>query len=67
MLTVMVVLYSPLTKAEDPDTKFAGEYSPPSGETKVQFRESKALAQATKIAFSPTFRFSLVGFFVIIR
>jgi hypothetical protein len=36
----MVVLYSPLTEAPDPETKLAGEYWPPSGETKVQFRDS---------------------------
>ena len=35
---------------------------------KVQLRDSKALAQATKVADPPTFlSFSLVGFFVIVR
>ena len=57
-----VVLCSPLTYVPEPATKFAGVYSPPSGETKVQVRESKALAPAMKMALSPVTRFSLVGF-----
>ena len=61
----MVVLVSPLIVTEEPEMKLQGEYSPPSGETKVQFRESKTLAQATKIALPPTVLFSFVGFLVI--
>ena len=62
----MVVLYSPSIFAEEPATKFRGVYSPPFGETKVQVRDSYALAQATKMAVPPDFLLSLVGFLVMV-
>ena len=63
-----VVEYSPDT--DDPAKtlrKFCTEYSPPFGATKVHVRLSKIVALATNSAVSPVLRFSLVGFFVIVR